>query len=144
MAKLCASMSRAQRLQVGCAIVKDNNIISHGWNGTPSGWDNQCETLIPAETVYDADSRSYSEYPERLVTKPEVLHAEMNALMKLARGSESGLGASMFVTHAPCIECAKGIYQAGIQAVYYGERYRSDQGLEFLKKSGVQVLEYQE
>lgn len=135
MAWLCARMSRAERLQVGCVIIKDNNIISQGWNGTPSGWDNACEVMWPE--VVDPDSRTIT--PAQLVTKPEVLHAEMNALMKLARGSESGLGASMFVTHSPCIECSKGAYQAGIREVFYQVPYRSGAGIEFLERCGIPV-----
>lgn len=119
-----SKMSRAVRLQVGSVIVKDNRIISMGWNGTPAGWDNNCE---------------YEEMPGQLKTKPEVLHAEMNALMKLARSTESGLNASMFITHTPCINCAKGIYQAGIKEVYYNENYRENDGVDFLKKCGVEI-----
>lgn len=119
-----SKMSRAVRLQVGSVIVKDNRIISMGWNGTPAGWDNNCE---------------YEEMPGQLKTKPEVLHAEMNALMKLARSTESGLNASMFVTHTPCINCAKGIYQAGIKEVYYNKNYRENDGVDFLKKCGVEI-----
>jgi dCMP deaminase len=119
-----SNMSRAARLQVGSVIVKDTRIISMGWNGTPAGWDNSCEELLPDGT---------------LKTKPEVLHAEMNSLMKLSRSNESGLEATMFVTHSPCIECAKGIYQAGIKEVFYKNDYRSDDGINFLKKCGVEV-----
>jgi len=92
----CAKMSRAVRLQVGAVIVKDNNIISFSWNGMPSGWANCCEE----EVVTEYESHTYS----ILVTKPEVIHAESNAISKLARGIESGDGATMFVTHAPCID----------------------------------------
>ena len=110
-----AKLSYARRLQVGSVIVKDKNIISFGYNGTPAGWDNNCE--------YDV-IHNYGEDPipqTRLKTKPEVLHAEMNALMKLARSVESGNNATLFITHAPCIDCAKGIYQAGIKEVYFKE-----------------------
>lgn len=130
MARLCATMSRAKRLQVGCVIVKNDNVISHSWNGTPRGWDNECEITLPEQI--DPDSRTIT--PASTVTKPEVIHAESNAISKLARGSESGFDATLFVTHAPCIECAKLIYQAGITEVYYANRYRSDAGLEFLDK----------
>lgn len=119
-----SEMSRAVRLKVGSVIVKDTRIISMGWNGTPAGWDNICE---------------YTELDGTLKTKPEVLHAEMNALMKLARSPESGAGASIFITHAPCINCAKGIYQAGIKEVYYKENYREEDGVDFLKKCGVEI-----
>lgn len=115
-----AQLSSAKRLQVGAIVVKDDRIISIGYNGMPSGWDNCCE--------------------EDNKTKPEVIHAESNAISKLARGNESGEGATMFVTHQPCIDCAKLIYQSGIATVYYKNEYRSTQGLDFLNKSDVQVV----
>ena len=116
-----AQLSSAQRLQVGAIVVKDDRIISIGYNGMPTGWDNKCET-------------------EHFKSKPEVLHAESNAIAKLAKSSESGLGATMFVTHSPCIECAKLIYQGGISTVYYRNNYRSDDGINFLTKSKVRVI----
>ena len=115
-----AKLSSAVRLQVGAIVVKDDRIISIGYNGMPSGWDNCCED----------DNK----------TKAEVLHAESNAVAKLAKSSESGLGATMFVTHAPCIDCAKLVYQSGIAAVYYKNDYRSTQGLDFLTKSNVNLV----
>lgn len=121
-----AELSSARRLQVGAIIVRDDRIISIGFNGTPAGWDNNCETESEDGT---------------LTTRPEVLHAEMNALMKLARSHESGNGADLFITHSPCMECAKGIYQAGIRRVYYGTQYRSDQGVRFLKQCDIQVTQ---
>jgi dCMP deaminase len=114
-------LSSAKRLQVGAIVVKDDRIISIGYNGMPAGWDNICET-------------------EDNVTKPEVLHAEANAVSKLARSPESAEGATIFVTHAPCMECAKLIYQSGIATVYYKTDYRSTQGLDFLNKSNVNVI----
>lgn len=126
-AKRFAELSTAQRLNVGAIVVKDDRIISIGYNGTPAGWDNECEIEVVEDNV------------SRLVTKAEVLHAESNALSKLARCTESGDGASIFVTHSPCIDCAKMIYQSGIKAVYYAEEYRSTNGLEFLQKCGVHV-----
>lgn len=127
-AEECAKMSRAVRLQVGCVIVKNNNILSFSWNGMPSGWDNTCET-------HEGNGADF-----KLKTKPEVLHAEANAVSKLARSPESAEGATIFVTHAPCIECAKLIYQSGITTVYYKSDYRSTQGLDFLNKSNVNVI----
>jgi dCMP deaminase len=115
-----AKLSSAVRLQVGAIVVKDDRIISIGYNGMPSGWDNCCED----------DNK----------TKAEVLHAETNAVAKLAKSSESGLDATMFVTHAPCIDCAKLVYQSGIATVYYKNNYRSTQGLDFLIKSDVNVI----
>ena len=132
-----AQLSSAQRLKVGAVIVKDNRIISIGYNGTPSGWDNVCEQLVPE--VIDPDSRTIT--PAQLVTKPEVLHAEMNALMKLARSTESGEGATLFVTHSPCVDCSKSIYQAGISTVYVAQPYRCSKGIEFLHACGVEVHE---
>ena len=123
-AKRFAKLSTAKRLQVGAIIVKHDRIISIGYNGMPSGWDNCCE--IQTETG--------------LETKPEVLHAESNAIAKLARSSESGESASIFVTHQPCLECAKLIYQAGISSVYYNEPYRLKTGIDFLHTAGVKIV----
>lgn len=125
-AELTAELSRARRLQVGCVIVKDDNIISFGWNGTPPGWDNNCE--------YEHYSLGNpNEYELR--TKPEVIHAEANALIKLTRSAMSSEGASMFLTHAPCIECAKLIITAGISKIYYKNIYRTDEGIDLLSKN---------
>lgn len=119
-----AELSSAKRLHVGAIVVKDDRIISIGYNGMPSGWDNNCEDWFD-----DGTSKS----------KPEVLHAETNAIAKLAKSTESGLGATLFVTHAPCLDCAKLVYQSGINNVYYRHTYRSEDGLRFLEKAGVQV-----
>jgi dCMP deaminase len=127
-AETFAELSHARRLHVGAIVVKDDRIISIGYNGMPAGWDNNCEDLV----------HRIAEEPV-LKTKPEVLHAETNAIAKLARSTESGLGADIFITHAPCLDCAKLIYQSGINRVYYGENYRSDEGVKFLTKSGITV-----
>jgi len=127
-AKIFAELSHARRLHVGAIVVKDDRIISIGYNGMPAGWDNNCEVWIE-----DGDLGSGWK------TRPEVLHAESNAIAKLARSAESGLGADIFITHAPCIDCAKLIYQSGIKRVYFGEAYRDDSGVQFLERSGVQV-----
>ena len=119
-AEIYASLSTATRLKVGAIVVKDNRVISIGYNGMPSGWTNECED-------------------ENFVTKPEVLHAETNAIAKLARSNESGLDAAMFITHSPCLECAKLIYQTGISSVYYRNSYRTNDGILFLKKSNIEV-----
>ena len=129
-AKIFANLSTAKRLQVGAIVVKDDRIISIGYNGMPSGWDNCCEFEVNAREL------GYRE----LKTKPEVLHAEANAVSKLARSPESAEGATIFITHAPCMDCAKLIYQSGITTVYYKEEYRSTQGIEFLTKSGIEVV----
>jgi len=123
-AHIYAGLSHARRLKVGALIVKDDRIISIGYNGMPGGWDNNCE--IETEDGL-------------LKTKPEVLHAETNAIAKLARSSESGLGSTLFVTHSPCLDCAKIIYQSGIKHVYYATDYRDDSGITFLRNSGIQV-----
>jgi dCMP deaminase len=132
-AEVFADLSHAQRLHVGAIIVKDDRIISIGYNGMPAGWDNNCED----EIGFDQDKCE-----PILKTKPEVLHAESNAIAKLARSNESGVGADLFVTHSPCLDCAKLIYQSGIKRVYFREAYRSNEGIEFLTKSGVEVEQY--
>ena len=155
-AKIFAELSQARRLHVGAIVVKDDRIISIGYNGMPAGWDNNCEDtewcsaggwLSPEEieerwpyegTYLDADGNTM-QGRYRLKTKPEVLHAESNAIAKLAKSTNSGLGATLFVTHSPCIECAKLIYQSGISSVYYNKNYRDDSGIKFLEKSGVNI-----
>lgn len=120
MAKIWAENSYCQRRKVGALVVKDKAIISDGYNGTPSGFENVCED-------------------ENNVTKPYVLHAEANAITKLARSTNSGEGATLYVTASPCIECAKLIIQAGIRRVVYGEKYRLDDGIRLLQRAGVEV-----
>jgi dCMP deaminase len=118
-----------------------------GYNGMPAGWDNDCENtvFVLGEEVLGTDmvALGYTQTNNgnwtKLKTKPEVLHAESNAIAKLARCNESGLGASIFITHSPCIECAKLIYQSGINNVYYAENYRDDAGIQFLERSGIKV-----
>lgn len=140
-AETFADLSYARRLHVGAIVVKDDRIISIGYNGMPSGWDNDCEY----EEVYSRQVAPGDDYEivhtGNLKTRPEVLHAESNAISKLARSSESGFGADLFVTHSPCLDCAKLIYQSGIKRVYFGHAYRSSEGVEFLKKSGVEVIQ---
>jgi len=128
-----AKLSHARRLQVGAVIVKDDTVISYGYNGMPSGWDNNCEDEITVEMD--------EKFVKTLKTKPEVLHAESNAVSKLAKSSNSGLNADIFITHAPCIDCAKLILQSGIRRVYYGTQYRDDYGVKFLQTSGVEVTQ---
>jgi len=124
-----AKMSHARRLQVGAVIVKDDRVISMGYNGMPAGWENNCESTQEDGT---------------LKTRLEVLHAESNAIAKLAKSNDSGLGADLFVTHAPCMECSKLIFQSGISRVYYSQDYRDDSGIKFLKQSGVDVIKHDE
>jgi dCMP deaminase len=128
-AKRAAELSHARRLHVGAVIVKDDTVISYGYNGMPAGWDNNCEDEIKWP---NGDIKF-------LTTKPEVLHAESNAIAKLAKSLNSGNRADLFVTHSPCIDCAKLIVQSGISRVWYGEDYRDDAGSKFLTKSGVEV-----
>jgi len=129
-AETFAELSHARRLHVGAIVVKDDRIISIGYNGMPAGWDNDCEEVV----------EQHEDGGQVLKTKPEVLHAETNAIAKLARSTESGLGADLFVTHSPCRDCAKLIYQSGISRVWYGTAYRDSDGIEFLEKSGVEVV----
>ena len=119
-----SELSPSRRSKVGCLIVKDDNIISFGYNGTPKKWDNNCE-------IEYADGT--------LVTMDEVLHAESNAITKLAKSTLSSDNAIMFCTHSPCIHCAKLIHQANISSYYYRNEYRDAAGLEFLNKVGVIV-----
>ena len=121
MARIWAENSYCQRRKVGALVVKDKMIISDGYNGTPSGFENICED-------------------ESNVTKPYVLHAEANAITKLARSSNNSEGSTLYVTAAPCIECAKLIIQAGINRVVYGEKYRLDDGLKLLRKANIEII----
>ena len=123
-----AQLSSAVRLQVGAVVVKDNRIISIGYNGMPSGWDNVCEDIVQLSD-------------DTLVTKTkaEVIHAEANAISKLAKSGDSGDGSDLFCTHAPCIQCAKIIYGAGVKKVYYRNSYRDEDGLNFLTKCGIDI-----
>lgn len=123
-AEVYAKQSSAKRLNVGCVIVKNDTIIGIGYNGMPSGWTNECEDVLDDGI---------------LKTKPEVLHAESNALMKVARSTNSSEGATLFVTHAPCVDCSKLIHQAGIKEVYYKNDYRDFKGINFLEKCGINV-----
>ena len=126
-AETFGSLSTAKRLQVGAIVVKDNRIISIGYNGMPSGWSNDCEDLYIVDDV------------PTLKTKPEVIHAEANAISKLAKCNESGDKASIYITHAPCIDCAKLIYSSGIIKVIYKNKYRSEDGINFLRECGLEV-----
>ena len=135
-AKRVSLLSRAVRLKVGAVIVKDHRILSYGYNGTPTGFDNVCEIEIP-ESI-DPDSRTIT--PAQLVTKPEVIHAEMNAILKVAQSHESTKEAVLFLTHSPCVECAKAILQSGISTLYYSDSYRSSDGLDLLEKAGINLI----
>lgn len=147
-AKIFAELSHAKRLHVGAIVVKEDRIISIGYNGMPAGWDNNCEYkqyLTHGHSFgefasYDFDQTDEDGTMYRLKTNPEVLHAETNAIAKLARSNESGLDADLFVTHAPCLDCAKLIYQSGIRRVWFGSSYRDAAGVDFLVHSGIEVV----
>ena len=121
MARIWAKNSYCTRRQVGALVVKNNMIISDGYNGTPSGFENVCED-------------------DNGITKPYVLHAEANAITKLARSSNNSEGATIYITASPCIECSKLIIQAGIKRVVYGEKYRLTDGIELLERAGIEVV----
>ena len=129
MAERWGELSHAVRKKVGCIIVKDGMIVSDGFNGTPKGFSNNCETGDPKTG---------------LTTKPEVLHAESNAITKLAKSTQSSEGATMYITISPCLECSKLIIQAGIRRVVYGDLYRNAEGVNLLKESGVGVSSIKE
>jgi dCMP deaminase len=125
--KTWSKLSYAKRKKVGCIIVKDGAIISDGYNGTPKGFDNVCEI----------------EYDGNLKTKDEVLHAESNAITKLAKSTQSSVGATMYITISPCLGCAKLIIQSGISRVVYKNFYRSDEGIQLLKQAKIKVEQYE-
>ena len=127
MAYVFANLSKAKRRKVGCIIVKDGAIISDGYNGTPKGFDNNCEIL----------------YNGKLKTKEEVLHAESNAITKLAKSTQSSLGATMYITISPCVGCAKLIIQSGIERVIYKDLYRDDEGIKLLKQANIEVKKHE-
>ena len=128
-AEAYAELSSARRLHVGCVIVKNDTIIGIGYNGMPSGWDNNCEEEI--------------KWPNGMIqflkSRPEVLHAETNAIAKVAKSTNSSDGAAMFITHAPCLDCAKLIHQSGIKSVFYRNEYRDTSGVDFLKNCNIEV-----
>jgi dCMP deaminase len=128
-AEVYAELSSARRLHVGCVIVKNDTIIGIGYNGMPSGWDNNCEEEIkwPNGQI------------QFLKSRPEVLHAETNAIAKVAKSTNSSDGAAMFITHAPCLDCAKLIHQSGIKSVFYRNEYRDTSGVDFLKNCNIEV-----
>src|SRR5210317_1944171 len=125
-----AALSTAKRLQVGAIVVKDNRIISIGYNGMPTGWDNECEYPTEWDDLGNVLNTK---------TKPAVIHAEANAIAKLAAAAEGGKDADMYITHAPCLDCAKQIYTMGIKSVYYKNKYRNEAGIQFLEKCNIEV-----
>jgi len=148
-------LSHGVRLKVGAVIVKDHRILSYGYNGTPAGFDNCCETKFYQTPDFSSipDSESFTMFPfedgigrYKLTSKPEVIHAEMNAIAKIANHGDSCKDATMFITHSPCIECAKLILQSGINKIYYKNVYRSVEGIELLNKSpySIKVIKYED
>jgi dCMP deaminase len=138
-AETYSQLSSAKRLQVGCVIVKNDTIIGIGYNGMPSGWDNCCEDMSILQDEISPGVFNLSKKTE-LKTKPEVIHAEINAIAKVAKSTNSSEDADMFITHAPCIECAKSIFQSGIRRVFYRDTYRNEDGIHFLQKCDVEVI----
>lgn len=143
-----AQLSSAHRLKVGAVVVRDNRVISIGYNGTPAGWDNNCEDVMWTFDQRDVDSQpnqwTFCETKRAWYTtktKQHVIHAERNALDKLARYGGGGNGAVMFITHMPCLECSKSIYGAGINSVFYRYSYKTDDGVKFLQDCGVTVTQ---
>lgn len=128
MAETWSQLSKAKRKKVGCLIVKDGSIISDGYNGTPKGFDNTCEHQDP--------TLSFS----HMITKPEVLHAESNAITKLSKSTQSSAGSTMYITISPCVDCSKLIIQSSISRVVFGSIYRDESGVNLLKKAGISVL----
>lgn len=126
MAKEWGLLSKAKRRKVGCLVVKDNRIISDGYNGTPHGFDNTCE--FPTRFGFE--------------TRPEVLHAESNALTKLAKSTQSSDGATIYISLSPCFDCSKLMIQSGIVRVVYEELYRQTDGIDLLKKANIEVMEF--
>ena len=131
MASRWAELSKAVRKKVGCLIVKDGMIISDGYNGTPRGFDNKCEMSLDEHD------------PKALITRPEVLHAESNAITKLAKSTQSSNGATMYITISPCMDCAKLIIQSGISRVVYGKFYKNDSGIKLLKQANIEIINYE-
>ena len=147
MARIWAENSYAERRKVGCLIVKDNMIISDGYNGTPSGFENKCEDIryIDEERCRHC-KRDHCEGCDNIetFTKPYVLHAEANAITKLAKSNNSSEGATLYVNLSPCLQCAKLIIQSGIIRVVYIEKYRITDGLELLERAGIEVVQIEE
>lgn len=142
MAEIWSSLSKAKRKKVGCLIVKDGSIISDGYNGTPSGFDNSCEDLLPAVggRIMIDEEGDMVEGTFELKTKPEVIHAESNAVTKLAKSTQSSTNSTMYITISPCVDCAKLIIQAGIKRVVFNNVYKNDlAGIKLLKKAKIEI-----
>lgn len=162
LAQQISKLSYAIRRKVGCVIVKDRQIISDGYNGTPTGFSNVCEYTVDECNSFDNFLERFGNIIDNddneinyltslvalekdpLVTKPEVLHAEANAITKLAKSTQSSVGATLYVTDEPCFECSKLIIQSGIVRVVYMVEYRKHDGIELLKKAGIEVVRYDE
>lgn len=157
-AKIIAARSHAVKKKVGCVIVKDLSIISDGYNGTPAGFDNECEIPLYDRALGLGSLEEHDEWMESMTeaerveahkpigyhTKPHVLHAESNAIAKIARSTQSSEGATLYCTWTPCLQCAKLIIQAGIKRVVCGEVYKKPDGRMLLEKAGVLVVNLEE
>lgn len=150
-AETISKLSTARRRKVGCIVVKNDSIIGFGYNGTTKGWDNNCEDEIFTTFDNELEATELSEKgwtlhegntASMLVTKPDVVHAEINAISKIAKSTESSEGSTMFLTLSPCIECAKAIFQSGISKVVYKNIYRNDSGIKFLQDRGLEVINF--
>lgn len=135
-ALLHAKLSKARRAQVGAVLVTSHGVTLTGYNGTPTGRSNDCEVLVKTSLPYL--------FEDTLVTKPEVIHAELNCIMKAAREGVSCIGATVYVTLSPCIQCSAMLVQAGVKRVVYKQQYRDDSGVELLKSCGILVQSYDE
>lgn len=124
-AKIYSELSYAERLKVGCIVVKEDSVVAIGYNGTPPGWDNKCETSDGSSTL------------------PHVIHAEQNALDKLVRSGISSVDSDVFITHSPCMECAKRLIGAKVRSVYYNQVYRSEEGINLLRQAGIKIMAVQ-
>ena len=145
-AEKVANLSHARRLKVGAVIVKDDRILSYGYNGMPKGFDNDCENEIVKEDEYYIDNGgpAHLMLTTTYVTKPEVIHAEINAIAKVAASNDSTKGATIFITHAPCADCAKMIIASGIETVNQINSYRDETGINMLKNAKISVIKFGE
>ena len=145
-AEAYSELSHARRLKVGAIVTKDDRVISIGYNGTPAGWDNNCEIEVRNEFEYYVDNggEKYTGATIDLLTKDEVIHAEANAILKVARSTQSCEGATLYITLSPCKECSKLIHQSGIKRVVYLDEYKDTSGVDFLRKAGVEAEHLQE
>jgi len=139
-AKRVSELSYARRLKLGAVVVKDDCVISYGYNGMPAGWDNNCEDEMLESTTEETGKATIVTTRKVLKTKPEVIHAEINAIAKVASSNDSTKGSTIFITHAPCADCAKMIIASGIETVNYINSYRDETGIDMLKNAKIFVI----